>query len=361
MSTAQPRSGFDIDAYIKSQPGWLKEYSEQISDGPHSGADLVNIVSQNFSISPRLLLAFLDYYGGALSRPNAPDTTYLLNYNNPAYHGLYLQMVWMANTLNNGYYSWRRGSLLEFEHPDGRIERPDPWQNAATVAIQYAFSRQYSSPLYDQVTSPGGLAQTYAALFGDPWADPQPHIPGSLQQPALILPFENGKTWNYTGGPHTGWGKGEPYAAIDFAPTGVAECNATTEWVTAMADGIIARSVPGEIMLDLDGDGHEQTGWVLFYLHIANTDRPQTGQTFKTGERLGHASCEGGETTGTHVHLARKYNGEWILADSPIPLALDGWIVHDGAAAYKGTLTRFSQTIIASSKSEMKSLIRREQ
>ncbi len=353
--------GFDIEAFVQAQPGWFKDYREQIADGPHSGADLVRIVATNFSVSPRLLLAMLEYHSGALTQPDPPDTEYVFNYYNQSYHGVYLQLVWMANTLNNGYYAWRRGTLTEFEHPDGRLVRPDPWQNAASVAIQYTFSRLYSSPLYDQMVGPGGLAQAYTALFGDPWTGVEPHLPGSLQQPALLLPFEGDTAWNYTGGPHTGWGKGEPFAAIDFAPTGVSDCNATGEWVTAMADGIVARSVPGEIMLDLDGDGNEQTGWVLFYLHLASENRIAAGATLKAGDRIGHASCEGGETTGTHVHIARKYNGEWMLADSPIPFDMEGWVVHDGPAPYKGTLTRFSQTVTASSKSEMKSLIRREE
>jgi murein DD-endopeptidase MepM/ murein hydrolase activator NlpD len=351
---------FDIDAFVNSQPGWLKNYREQIADGPYSGASLVQIVSTNFSVSPRLLLALLEYYSGALSKPETPDTTYVLSYYNSAYHGVYLQLVYAANTLNNGYYAWRRGTLLEFERPDGRIERPDPWQNAATVAIQYTFSRLHSSPLYDQMIGPGGLAETYSVLFGDPWEGVSPHIPGSLQQPALTLPFESGKPWNYTGGPHTGWGKGEPYAAIDFAPTGVSECNATGEWVTAMADGVIARSQSGQIMLDLDGDGDERTGWVLFYLHLASENRPRVGMLFKAGDRLGHASCEGGESTGTHIHIARKYNGEWILTDSPVSFNMDGWVVHNGAVPYRGTLTRFSQTVTASTQSELKSLIKRE-
>jgi LasA protease len=350
--------GFDVQAFVESQPGWLKSYSEQISDGPHSGAELVQIVSKNFSVSPRLLLTLLEYYAGALSKPAAPDNPYALNYNSPSHKGLYLQLVWAANTLNNGYYSWRRGTLTEFERPDGRLERPDPWQNAASVALHYLFSRQYSSPTYDQMVGPGGLAQTYASLFGDPWAEVVPHIPGSLRQPEFLLPFERDKTWNYTGGPHTGWGKGEPYAAIDFAPTGVSECNSTTEWVTAMADGIVARSEIDGLALDLDGDGKEETGWVIFYLHLAVANRVPLGKTLKAGERLGHPSCEGGETTGTHVHLARKYNGEWILADSPIPLNLEGWVVRNGTDAYKGSLTRFSQTVTASSKSESKSLIK---
>src|SRR5205823_2625090 len=143
--------------------------------------------------------------------------------------------------------------------------------------------------------------------------------------------------WNLTGGPHTGWGKGEPYAAIDFAPNGVSECNPTGEWVTAMADGVVARSEAAEVLLDLDGDGLEQTGWVIFYLHIAGNGRVPAGTKLKTGDHIGHPSCEGGEATGTHVHVVRKYNGEWILADGPLPFNLEGWVAHDGDKAYQGS------------------------
>jgi murein DD-endopeptidase MepM/ murein hydrolase activator NlpD len=350
--------GFKLADFVNSQPGWLKSYTEQIVDGPHSGIELVDIVSKDFSVSPRLLLAVLEYYAGALSRPEAPTSPYLFNYFDPYHKGVYLQLVWAANTLNNGYYAWRRGTLIELEHPDGRLERPDPWQNAGTVAVQYLFSRVYSSPVYDQIVGPGGLAQTYTALFGDPWKDDHPPIPGSLRQPELLLPFERAKTWNLTGGPHTGWGKGEPYAAVDFAPTGVSECNSTTEWATAAADGVVVRSQLGEALLDLDGDGHEETGWVIFYLHLSGIARAPVGAKLKTGDRIGHPSCLGGEATGTHVHVARKYNGEWILADGPIPFNLEGWVAHDGTTPYQGTFTRFSQTVTASNVSEIQSVIK---
>jgi hypothetical protein len=348
---------FDLEGFIKSQPGWLKDYRGQLGDGPHSGVEIVRLVADNFSVSPRLMLALLEYFAQALSNPNQPDTTYVFGYKDQFHQGLYLQLVWMANTLNNGYYGWRRGSLTEFEHPDTRIERPDPWQNAATVGLQYVFAQLYSSPLFDQVVGPGGLAETYAHLFGDPWQDVKPVIPGSLAQPAFVLPFEPGKGWNYTGGPHTGWGKGEPYAAIDFAPNGVIACGDSQDWVTAMAGGVIARSDFAEVMLDLDGDGKEQTGWVVFYLHLDNIDRIAAGVKVKAGDRIGHPSCLGGETTGTHVHVARKYNGEWVLADSPIPFNLEGWVTHDGYDAYIGTLVRYSHTVVASDKAEGKSFI----
>jgi hypothetical protein len=347
---------FDMQTFVNAQPGWFKNYTEQLGDGPHSGVEIVTLVSNNFSVSPRLLLALLDYFGGALSNPTPPETPFIFGYTDQFHEGVYLQLVWIANTLNNGYYGWRRGNLTEFDHPDTRLERPDPWQNAATVALQYTFSQIYSTPIFDQMIGPGGLAETYAKLFGDPWKTAS-HFPGSLRQPSLLLPFERGKSWTYTGGPHTGWGKGDPWAGIDFAPNGVSGCGLAEDWVTAMAPGVVVRSELGVVMLDLDGDGKEQTGWVLFYLHLATKERATVGTRLNTGDRVGHPSCEGGETTGTHVHIARKYNGEWMPADGAVPFDLEGWVAHNGTQPYLGTLTRFSQIVSASDKSEGRSLI----
>jgi hypothetical protein len=90
-----------------------------------------------------------------------------------------------------------------------------------------------------------------------------------------------------------------------------------------MAPGLIVRSGNGIVVIDLDGDGYEQTGWAVLYLHIATKDRIALGSWVETGDMIGHPSCEGGVTTGTHVHIARRYNGEWIPADQTLPFVLD--------------------------------------
>jgi LasA protease len=100
-------------------------------------------------------------------------------------------------------------------------------------------------------------------------------------------------------------------------------------------------------LLDLDGDGREATGWVILYLHVTELYRLPIGSFVETGDSLGHPSCQGGIATGTHVHIARKYNGEWIPADGLIPLNLSGWVAHAGTGEYEGTLTREDETVIA--------------
>jgi murein DD-endopeptidase MepM/ murein hydrolase activator NlpD len=254
--------------------------------------------------------------------------------------------------LNNGFYDWRAGTLLEYDLPDERIERPDPWQNAATVSLRYFFSQLLPSDQYAVATEAPGLARTWKRLFGDPWKNDLPPIPVSLQQPPFYLPFAAGETWNLTGAPHTGWGSGPPFAALDFAPTGAKGCDETTQWVTAVAPGVVVKSDEHIVMLDLDGDGDEHTGWVIFYLHLADQDRVPAGTRLAAGAPIGHPSCEGGEATGTHVHIARRYNGEWVPADSPVPFVLEGWTAVAGSAPYLGKLVRGSQVVVASDKAE---------
>jgi len=48
------------------------------------------------------------------------------------------------------------------------------------------------------------------------------------------------------------------------------------------------------------------------------------------------------------LHLARRYNGEWIPADQNLPFALSGWISKGDGVEYDGSLTRGDDEIYAS-------------
>jgi LasA protease len=352
--------GFDSSAFVSQQPGWLNGYTDYAFNGNRTGAEIVDYVALNYSVSPRLLLALLEYQDGALSVATLAEESrqYPLGYHDWQHGGLYMQLVWAANLLNNAYYRYKNGELVEFDHLDGRQERPDPWQNAATVALQLYYSRLVDGDQYARAVAQDGFAQSYRNLFGDPWLEVTPHIPGSLLQPDFRMPFLPGRTWAYTGGPHTGFGDGDPLAAIDFAPGSTSSgCVPTDLFATAVAPGIIARSGPATVVLDLDGDGDERTGWVVFYFHIATQDQVAVGQVLQAGDPIGHPSCEGGEATGTHVHIARKYNGEWIPAGGVVPFNLNGWVAHAGAVEYEGTLTKGSLTITACTCSDASSQI----
>lgn len=345
---------FDAISFVNSMPGWFKDYRIWGSGRWLKGGEFVNYISENNSISPRLLLAMIEYQTGALTQPTmtVPEES-PMGLNDSEHPGWVGEMLYIANLLNNGYYGWRIGNKISFEHNDGRLEFPDPWQNAGTVALQSYYASIFDQNDYVLAVSGEGLAKTYAELFGDPWAVESDHIPGSLQQPAMALPFSAGYIWAFTGGPHSAWGTGEPLAAIDFAPPNVeGGCVKADQWATAVADGVVARSGKAQVVLDLDGDMDEHTGWTVFYLHLANSSIPPAGTVLKKGDPIGMPSCEGGRATGTHVHIARMYNGEWIPAEGVLAFNLGGWIAYNGNTEYQGELRRFGRVVIANEKSD---------
>lgn len=359
---------FDISAYVAKAGGDLSTYREYLgSTGWTTGAEEIKRAAYENSINPRLLLAVLDYESGRVhGQPvDSLHTDYPMGFVDPLYKGMFSQIVWAVNQLSIGYYGWRTGTLTELKFIDGTSLRIDPRLNAGTVAVQYLFSQEHSQSQWSRIIDPNnGFPALYNQMFGDVWARGgkiEPIFPPGLTQPQLSLPFQPKVEWSFTGGPHGAWEHDGSLAAIDFAPsTDHGGCALTPTWITAAASGLIVRSGNGVVVEDLDGDGYEQTGWDLLYLHVAALDRVPVGTWVQKNDHIGHASCEGGIATGTHLHFARKYNGEWIAADGPIPFELNGWTVHQGLKPYAGTLTNGTRTIIADPVGQAKSIIFRD-
>ena len=109
-------------------------------------------------------------------------------------------------------------------------------------------------------------------------------------------------------------------------------------------------------LADFDVD-HEQTGWVVVYSYLADNGPIARGTRVGTGDPLGHPSCEGGAATGKHVHIARKYNGEWLAADGPAPFVLRGWGAVAGERNYPGALVRDGERVTSDSSGQQGSTI----
>jgi LasA protease len=354
---------FDTAAFIESQDGYLKSYQEFLNGRMMSGAEVIIRSALVHSINPRLLLALLEYYTGWVTDPTEPvgnQAYYPFGVEDLNYRGLYRQLTWLSNELGKGYYGWRDGSLLELTLADGSQFRIAPTLNAGTVALQYVFAERGTEETWLNDLSSDGFIQTYKDLFGEPWDYFHPLYEPGLEQPDLILPFLPGSVWAFTGGPHGAWEREAAWAALDFAPSAIEPgCAPSEEWLVAAAPGLVLRSENGLVVVDLDGDGFEQTGWILLYLHVDTKDRVQVGAFLEQGDLIGHPSCEGGIATGTHVHLVRKYNGEWVLADGPLPFELSGWVAHAGTLPYQGALTKGDQTILACTCATKETLISR--
>ncbi len=352
----------DVVQFVQAAGGYLSEEREYEHSNLTSGGEIVRNIAKNNSINPYLLLAMLEYQSNwVFGQPqNLAQLKYPMGYVNYDDDGLVRQLRWAVNQLSIGYYGWREGRLTEVIFKNAQSlnrnvsARIEPSLNAGTVALQYFYSRIYNSDEWIQAMDDDtGFIIIYEEMFGSPDDRTQyePLFSHNLVQPSLELPFVPGVVWNYTGGPHGAWEREGSWSAVDFAPSGFrGECSNSYAYVTASAPGLVVRAQDGVVIINLDYNDNEHSGWVLLYLHIATDGRVvNVGDEVNTGDRLGHPSCEGGISTGTHVHMARKYNGEWMTADGPTPFLLSGWTVQNGSAVYKGTLAKPGEGLVTAS------------
>ena len=353
---------FDIEDFVRGEGGYLSDYTEDVGTATLTGTEVVQLVAESYSVNPRLLLALLQHRSQWVTNPQPPvdSLDYPLGLVEPTREGLYHQLTWAATQLNRGYYLWRANAVATWVLNDGTVVPIDRTINAGTAGVQSLLAAQDDRGAWDADTGPFGLFQTYFFLFGNPFdLAIEPLVPPLLTQPPMQLPFERGVPWAFTGGPHAAWDSGSAWAALDFAPPDVMGCAVSTQWITAAANGYIVRSNDGQVIEDLDGDGFEQTGWDILYMHVFAQDRVQAKSYVYAGDPMGHPSCEGGVANAAHLHIARKYNGEWIPADGSLPFNLGGWISSGNGVEYDGYLRHGSATLeAAEGASELNTITR---
>lgn len=352
----------DIGATINTKAGPLRRYSEIVAGRRMNAVDSLTFVSTNTSVNPRLLLALLEYESGWLTGTNSASTHFPMGNADDQEAGLLNQLMWAANTLNEGYYGSKTRGAIALKLRDGTQLFYAAGLNPGSIALQYFFAQLAADRAHwAHDLSAEGFISTYWALFGDPFRQAvEPLLPPNLRQPDFVLPFSHGETWYFSAGPHGGWDRtASGWAAIDFAPpnppdsvlAAEGKCYVSAYWATSVARGLVVRSGDGAVVVDLDMDGDERTGWTVLYLHIADQDRVPLGTVVEPGSHIGHPSCEGFFllSPGTHLHIARRYNGEWIVADckacrSPEPIFnLGGWNVIADPVASLGWLKNGSQ------------------
>lgn len=336
---------FDVTAFVKKFPnGYLASYVETVELKQRSGAEIIQLVAERFSVGPRALLALLELQGGWVTNSvlDGYQVAYPFGLQDGARQNLFRQAAWAANQMNAGYYGKLSGRLSVLDFTD-RTRARVAWNvNPGSAAIQNVLAQTTSWDDWQPLVAKDFLA-AYKKLFGDPAQyEVKKLMPNDLHQPILRLPLEDGKLWYFTGGPHAGWVDGSPWAAVDFAPADQAgSCWPSQYWTVAAAPGLITASENGRIVEDLDGDGFQGTGWALLYMHQGTEERVQVGTQVKTNDHIGHPSCEGGAAETSHVHFARLYNGQWLAAGDPkIPLVLSGWVFSGDTQEYDGVMAR---------------------
>ncbi len=338
---------FDVAAFVNQANGYLAQYRERVEGETLTGAQIIQLVSERFSVGPRVLLALVEMQSGWVTNQLITSTQYPMGLVDSTRQGLLFQAGWAANQLNEGYYGKLSGRLSHLRLKDRTRVFIPPALNAGTVAVQNLLAQIDSFDAWTTQIGAAGFIATYRKLFGNPSAYAiDPLVPRDLKQPPLRLPWSDGEMWYYSGGPHTGWGENGDRAAVDFTPNDIAgsgSCLTSRRYALAAAAGKVIRSDRGRVVIALNGGDFQGKGWALMYLHIAREGRVGPGVMLNAGDRIGRPSCEGGVSDASHLHFARLFNGQWIEA-SVAPFVLSGWTITALDQEYDGKMARGAES-----------------
>ncbi|MBA3534180.1 MAG: LysM peptidoglycan-binding domain-containing protein [Ardenticatenales bacterium] len=311
--------GWNTGHFIATQGGYLATYQEN----GQSGAEIIDEVAARYHVGSRVLLATMELLSGWVTEKQ-PRSLYPFGLRNPSLPGLRVQATWAARKLMNAYYGKLEGRRDWVILSNGVAARLYPTTNAGSAAVTSVLGEVLEVRSFLDVMQSGAFAQTYERLFGN--VPGGPVLPPDGEQPYFALPWTEGESWYFTGGPHGGYGDNESgWAALDFAPPVPSGCTPSSYSARAIAPGLVIGSAGGETWIDMDEDQDIRTGWVILYMHLATYGRVQLGEVVEAGDFIGFPSCEGGMSSGAHVHVARMYNGQWMPAHGPVPFQLGPW------------------------------------
>ncbi len=288
--------GFSIEKFCKDKAPHLLPYVERISH-----------VAGEHRISPRALLALMEQQSGAVTNPKFSSADALGDLS--AAGDFLKQLADVSARLRAA--DTNSDLLLVVDAPDEAI-----------LAVVPAQDVQKLGPVYQK-------------LF--------PGVEGSLKliekasaQVPMQFPWLVGSSWRF-GGAHADNGSGSTLSSIDFYQTGSSWGDTINVNVVASAGGRLKRhsSCYVEIV-------HDST-WSTGYYHLSDI-MVADGATVKANQPIAkyannksQALCDGGSSTGPHVHWTLYSGGR---STSLSGKALSGWTIHPGTSNYDKDCSR---------------------
>ena len=334
---------FDTQAFLNTQPGPLKDYAEEVYDQSWSASEIVDYYAWRYGINPQLILVLLEAEYEILSNPATNFTDYFGTEkpNHTFYDNLSNSSELLLKAYQEKQHNEDDGHLIS---PNGEIVTIQTQINASTYAIQTFLGTRLTQgewELWIMGDKPLFVEQ-FSQWFGNP-----NDIPVAIETPSAlpdgyILPFSVGETWYYTSGPHNYFGGDvgcvsepgcpRPWSSIDIASAEIISCPGgsapSNRWITSAREGIVEQANNALVVID-HGDN-----WRTYYLHLDGIIVQEDTEVAQ-GERLGHPSCMGGDTTGVHVHFALWQEGNgFVDIDESI---LSNWKIQE-TTHYNGKL-----------------------
>lgn len=173
-----------IQTFLESQPGILKNYHEQVIGEDKTAAQIIYEATYMpsemvYGLNPQVLIVLLEMRSQLISDP-MPDQSiidYAMGYEDSAWKGLYAQLVWTSRELKNNYLDnyVPEGQIISFDEP-----------NAASTAIKIFYNMSTVSSLSPQKTTP--FTDLYTQFFGPQLNQSQITVQAAVS-PFLYAPY----------------------------------------------------------------------------------------------------------------------------------------------------------------------------
>ena len=323
---------FDIHKYLEENAPHLADKAEIISH--YAGYS---------SISPKLLIALMEQESGLISVNKS-----LANTARPfgvlsSKSGFREQVEDISSRLATEFYkghSYAQTGVNEKLTTDSDAVKAV----RAILAPKYSSNADKAMKASETAHSKAvvALGQTYNKLFGE--ADHQVKSSSAKQQKIaniddyFQLPYLVGETWR-NGGTHTNNGSGSyPQSSLDFNNGGRWGDNLRHIWVTAAAPGTV--KYHSSCFMEVIHEG----GWSTTYYHLdniqygTNTNVDRNTRIANYASSKGQALCNGGQSTGPHLHFSLKRNGQFYHLDG---VKLSGYKVDAGRNSYDSDCNYF--------------------
>lgn len=308
-----------IQAYLDTQPGPLKDFRTVVGDREHTFAEFLGSQTGLYSINPQVVLALIEQQSGLITQPGAdPERLdWALDFRGDDGHwqGLMPQVRWAIMELHRAQREYPAGPDLVYADAS---HSPMP---AGLNVGDYAVARILAATTtVDGLAAkleggPGSFVATFTRLFGDPRAPADTRQPAApfltlpldrpyeissffdhdapfLQQDGSIVTYRGDRdpVLSYDG--HDGW----DYAAMAPAPV-LAAADGDVVFAGNSDDGCgIARAV----IID-HGNGYRTLYWHLDEVLV------EPGPVTR-GTRLGIVGASGC-VTGPHLHFQVQFLG----------------------------------------------------
>lgn len=323
---------FDLESYLQEKAPHLLAHAEVISH--YAGYS---------SISPKLLIALMEQESGVVT-----DSKTVAKLDRPfgvlsSKVGFRQQVEDISSKLAVEFYKGH-------SFADTGINEKLTTDRDAVKAVKAILLPKYSSNA-DQALKPNetahskaviGVGQTYNKLFGD--ADYQVKATTASQSKIanidnyFQLPYLVGEAWR-NGGTHTNTGSGSyPQSSLDFNDGGRWSDNLNHIWVTSAAPGTV--KYHSSCFMEVIHDD----GWSTTYYHLeniqygSNTSVNRNTKIANYADSYNQALCNGGQSSGPHLHFSLKRNGQFYHLDG---IKLSGYKVDTGRDSYDGDCNYF--------------------